>query len=172
MLSAEAIIERLRLEPLEREGGYFRQTWCSQQKRQTAEANSSGPAEARPVGTAIYFLVTSDQFSALHRLTSDEIWFFHLGDPLEMLMLHPDGHGETVTIGPDLTASERPQHVCPAQVWQGTRIVPDQRKFGYALASCTMAPGFDWSDFELGVRDTLLRQYPEFTHAIKDLTRP
>lgn len=167
MISVEAIIEELGLEPLEREGGYFRQTWRSAQRSPDPDL-----AASRPAGTAIYFLVTADQFSALHRLAGDEIWFHHFGDPLEMLMLHPDGRGETVSIGPDLTASEHPQHICPAHVWQGTRIAPGQARCGYALGSCAMAPGFDWNDFELGNRETLTTQYPEFTRAIRALTRP
>ena len=172
MLSVEVIIEQLGLESLDQEGGYFKQTWRSAQKWPEAISDSGGLITERPVGTAIYVLVTSDQFSALHRLISDEIWFHHLGDPLEMLMLHPDGRGETITIGSDLISGQHPQHVCPAQVWQGTRIAPGQNHFGYALGSCTMAPGFDWKDFELGDRDALVREYPNFALPIRSLTRP
>lgn len=172
MLSAEGIIERLGLEPLAREGGYFRKTWRSSRTLSNLSPDSTRPAGVRHAGTAIYFLATSDQFSALHRLAADEIWFHHLGDPLEMLMLHPGGHGETITIGTDLTSGQHPQHLCPAHVWQGTRLVPGLSQFGYALASCTMAPGFDWKDFELGDRLDLANQYPEFTRTIHALTRP
>lgn len=171
MISVEAIIEQLGLEPLQCEGGYFRQTWRSTRQLTDPDPGSKGQPRTRPAGTAIYFLVTTDQFSALHRLAEDEIWFHHFGDPLEMLMLHPDGRGETVTIGPDLTADQRPQHCCPAQVWQGTRIVPGQARLGYALGSCAMAPGFDWNDFELGDREALARRYPEFARVIRNLTR-
>jgi predicted cupin superfamily sugar epimerase len=171
MLSAEAIIERLRLEPLQEEGGWYRQTWCSTARSHSPDDGPPDPAGDRPAGTAIYFLITPDQFSALHRLTGDEIWCHHLGDPLRMLMLHPDGRGETVLIGPDLTANQRPQHLCPGRVWQGTRIAPGPHRFGYALATCSMAPGFAWTDFELADRASLVREYPDFRHAITELTR-
>jgi predicted cupin superfamily sugar epimerase len=171
-LTSDEVIERLGLEPLDQEGGYFRQTWRSASGIPNEILGSAFSAGEHAAGTAIYFLITRDQFSAMHRLKADEIWLHHLGDPLEMLMLHPDGGGELASIGPDLSRDQRPQHVCPANSWQGTHIAPGQGRFGYALGSCIMAPGFEWSDFELGDRDTLIRQYPEFAQTVRCLTRP
>lgn len=172
MLSVEAIIERLGLEPLDQEGGYFRQTWRSASRVPDEILGFADSAGEHAAGTAIYFLITRDQFSAMHRLKADEIWLHHLGDPLEMLMLHPDGGGILTCIGSDLSQGQRPQHLCPANSWQGTRIAPGQDRLGYALTSCIVVPGFEWSDFELGDRSNLIRQYPEFAQTIRALTRP
>ncbi len=172
MLSVEAIIELLDLEPQDQEGGYFRQTWRSASRTPNDIPGSAGAAGGHAAGTAIYFLITRDQFSAMHRLKADEIWLHHLGDPLEMLMLHPDGGGGLACIGPDLSQDQCPQHLCPANSWQGTHIAPGQDQFGYTLGSCIMVPGFEWSDFELGDRNILIHQYPEFAQTISDLTRP
>jgi predicted cupin superfamily sugar epimerase len=171
-LTAEEIIQRLGLEPLNKEGGYFRQTWRSACRIPDGIPGSEGFAGGRAAGTAIYFLITTDQFSAMHRLKGDEIWLHHFGDPLDMLVLHPDGRGELASIGPELSLDQCPQHLCPANCWQGTHIAPGQDRFGYTLGSCVMAPGFEWSDFELGDRNRLVRQYPEFAQTISDLTRP
>jgi predicted cupin superfamily sugar epimerase len=170
-LTAEEIIGRLELEPLDQEGGYFRQTWRSALKIPTAVPGFGCSAIEHTAGTAIYFLITGDQFSAMHRLKADEIWLHHLGDPLEMLMLHPDGVGELACIGPDLAHGQRPQHVCPTNSWQGTHITPGQDRVGYALGSCIMAPGFDWSEFELGDRKDLVSIYPNFADHITARTR-
>ena len=165
-LTAEEVIEHLGLEPLDQEGGYFRQTWRSAFRIPNETLGSAFSAGEHAAGTAIYFLITRDQFSAMHRLRTDEIWLHHLGDPLEMLMLHPDGEGEIACIGSDLSRGQRPQHVCPANSWQGTQITPEPSRVGWALGSCIMAPGFDWSEFELGDRDNLASIYPDFADQI------
>jgi len=171
-LTAETIIEQLGLVPLGREGGYYRQTWRSPVRIPDRLFDSSHPnPDAHAAGTAIYFLVTPDQFSALHRLKTDEIWLYHLGDPLEMLVLDRKGNGQSVRIGPDLSSGQRPQHICPAGSWQGTRIAPGKEQSGYSLASCIMTPGFEWRDFELGHRADLIETYPDFAASIKALTR-
>jgi len=163
-LTPETIIRMLDLEPLHQEGGYFRQTWRWEDK-------PSAPSPGGATATAIYLLLTTDQFSALHRLASDEVWVHHLGDPMEMLMLHPDGTGEVTTIGPDLTAGHSPQHICPALTWQGTRLAPGRNRMGFALASCIMTPGFNWEDFELGDRNSLTSTHPDFAREIIFRTR-
>jgi predicted cupin superfamily sugar epimerase len=107
-------------------------------------------------------------FSALHRLRGDEVFHFYLGDPVEMLHLRPDGTGGTITLGSAPHAGMHPQVVVPAGVWQGARIAPGGR---YALLGCTVAPGFELEDFELGKRDSLVREYPAHAEMIRDLTR-
>ena len=169
MLSASAIIDLLRLAPLPDEGGHFRQTWASDLVLPPAAlgARYAGP---RAAGTAIYYLLSADEdsFSALHRLTTDEVYHFYLGDPVEQLLLHPDGRPETVILGSDLAGGERVQHVAPRGVWQGSRLRPGGQ---VALLGTTMAPGFDVKDYEPGVRETLLAQYPAAAEAIVALTR-
>ena len=166
-MTADQLVRLLQLEPLHGEGGFFRQTWVSPQRL------TPGTYDARvekPLGTAIYYLVTDadDGFSALHRLPTDEIYHFYLGDPVEQLLLHPDGHSAVVVLGPDLVAGQRVQHVATRGVWQGTRLAPGGR---WALLGTTMAPGFDPSDYEGGERDALVRAYPTEEALIVALTR-
>jgi hypothetical protein len=157
--TAEEVVRLLGLAPLEREGGFF---------RRTAESDAILPGGDRRAWSAIYALFTPEGFSALHRLTADEIWCFHAGDPLESLRLSPDGGSQWVKLGLNLAAGERPQDVVPAQVWQGTRLAPGGR---WALVSCVVAPEFLWSDFELGGREALAAAHPEFAEGIRALTR-
>src|SRR5690349_11425724 len=125
MYTAERLIELLDLQPLTGEGGYFRQTWVAADTI-PATGLPARYGRAKPAGTAIYYLVTDadDGFSALHRLPTDEVFHFYLGDPVEQLLLHPDGRSERVILGSALVAGQRVQHVAPAGSWQGTRLVP------------------------------------------------
>ena len=169
MLTAERLIELLGLAPLPVEGGHFRQTYVSDE----AVAASALPARYgrdKALGTAIYYLLTNepDSFSALHRLPTEEIYHFYLGDPVEMLLLRPDGRGETVVLGRELLAGQRVQSVVPRGVWQGSRLRAGGR---FALLGTTMAPGFDVADYEGGRRDELIRLYPAEAERIRRLTR-
>lgn len=157
--TAEEVARRLQLAPLEREGGYF---------RRTAEAESFLPGSNRRAWSMIYFLVTPEGFSALHRLATDEVWCFHAGDPLESLRLRPDGSGEWVMLGLN-PARERLQDVVTAGTWQGTRLAAGGR---WALVTCVVAPEFVWSDFELGDGVRLKAEFPAWAGAIGALTRP
>jgi len=157
--TAEEVVRLLGLAPLEREGGFF---------RRTAESGAVLPDGNRRAWSAIYALFTPEGFSALHRLTAEEIWCFHAGDPLESLRLFPDDSGRWIKLGLNSTAGECPQDVVAARVWQGTRLVPGGR---WALVSCVVTPEFRWTDFELGGREALGAAYPEFAEGIKALTR-
>jgi predicted cupin superfamily sugar epimerase len=169
MLTAEVLIRRLGLQPLPIEGGYFTQSYVSTESV-AAEALPARYGSPRSFSTAIYYLLTSDadSFSALHRLATDEVYHFYLGDPVEMLLLHPDGRGERVELGPNVPDGQRVQFVVPRDVWQGSRLVPGGR---WALLGTTMAPGFDARDFVLGERPELVRRYPQHTELIRQLTR-
>jgi len=118
--------------------------------------------------TAIYYLLTPETFSAIHRLQSDEIFHFYLGDPVEMLQLGPEGKTEIATLGPDLARGMKLQHVVAGGTWQGSRLLEGGR---YALLGTTVVPGFDYQDFELGARSALQDQYPRFSSLIGRLTR-
>jgi predicted cupin superfamily sugar epimerase len=166
MLTAQEVIDRLRLVPLTIEGGYFRETYRSP-LRHMEHALPAEYGGERNASTAIYYLLTPESFSALHRVKSDEVFHFYAGDAVEMLQLRPDGESAVVTIGNDLVAGQLPQVVVPAGVWQGCRLVPGGR---WALLGCTVAPGFDYADFEAGSRDDLLRDYPEQAELIAALT--
>jgi predicted cupin superfamily sugar epimerase len=166
MLTARQIIACLNLHPLTIEGGYFRETYCSS----LTIPGSALPNEYggdRSVSTAIYYLLTPETFSAIHRVKSDEVFHFYAGDPVEMLQLWPDGNGRVVTIGNDLALGLEPQVVVPAGVWQGCRLLTGGK---WALMGCTVAPGFDYADFELGDRAKLGATYPEFAELIASLT--
>ena len=138
----------LGLEPLEREGGLFRRV-------HTAAAL-----------TSIYYLVTADDFSAMHRiLGSDELFFFSAGAPLEMLIL--DGvDGRREVVGPDPTAGQHPQLTVPADTWQGASSTG-----AWSLVSTVVVPPFDWSSFELGGYGALVERFPAWASRIGQLTR-
>jgi predicted cupin superfamily sugar epimerase len=168
-LNADLIIELLGLVPLPEEGGLFRQTYRAAEVIPAAALPPRYGAPRR-LSTAIYYLLTDDpdSFSALHRLKTDEIYHFYLGDPVEMLLLHPDGRNERVVLGQDLAAGQRVQIVVPVGSWQGSRLIRGGR---YALLGTSMAPGYEKEDFELGSREALLRDYPDQAEFIWALTR-
>lgn len=167
MLTADHIKDLLGLAPLPVEGGYYTETY----RAGPLAPNTPPDPHRRPraIATAIYYLLTPDTFSALHRLPSDEIFHFYLGDPVEQLQLMPDGSGLISIIGPDLLAGMRPQVIVPAGVWQGARLAP-AGFHGFALLGTTMTPGFDFADLESGLRDDLTTTYPAFHELIAALT--
>jgi predicted cupin superfamily sugar epimerase len=169
MLTARAIVELLNLEPLPVEGGHFSQTWIADETI-AAGALPARYGRAKLAGTAIYYLLTDerDSFSAFHRLPTDEVYHFYLGDPVEQWLLRDGGRVERVVLGPDLAAGQRVQHVAPRGVWQGSRLVPGGR---FALLGTTMAPGFDPLDYEGGTREALLATCPDAADVIRALTR-
>ena len=162
-----SLIELLGLKPLPHEGGYYRETYRSNQKI-SAEILFDHIGHDKDLSAAIYYLLTPDTFSALHRLPCDEIFHFYLGDAVTMLELHPDGHGETITLGHDITEGHRPQHLVPRGVWQGTFLNDGGT---LALMGTTTSPAFDFDDLQLAGRDDLLKEYPEYASLIHHLTR-
>lgn len=169
MLAADEIVERLNLKPLHVEGGLFRQTYVASDEI-SAEALPAHYGRAKSACTAIYFLLTNqpDSFSALHRLPTDEIYHFYIGDSVEMLLLHADGMSDVVRLGHNLAQGEHVQFVAPAGVWQGSRLIEGGE---YALMGTTMAPGYDDLDYEGGDAEELERSYPDRSEFIRQLTR-
>jgi predicted cupin superfamily sugar epimerase len=167
MLTAKQVQDFLKLQPLPVEGGYFVE---SHRSKYTLAQPSLSPCYhgERPLATAIYYMLTPDTFSAMHRLKGDEVYHFYLGDPVEMLMLKPDGSAEAVLLGQDLLAGMRVQHAVSGGTWQGSRLAPGGK---FALMGTTMAPGFDQADYEQGKRDALSAQYPNYAPLIAFLTR-
>jgi len=163
-MDAREIIELLDLRP-HPEGGFFRETYRSGETI-PADALPARYAAARNLSTAIYYLLTPDSVSMLHRVKSDELFHFYLGDPVTMLQLHPDGRSETITLGQKIAGGQRLQVVVPAGVWQGS-FLNDGGKL--ALMGCTVAPGFDFDDFEPGERKKLIEQYPDRASLIERL---
>lgn len=169
MIEAVEVIRLLGLKPHPIEGGWFDETWRAGDILDPAmlPGRYVGPRNA---GTAIYYLLTEGAVSALHRLQSDEIFHFYLGDAVEMLKLLPDGSSETMVLGSDLGAGQRPQICVPAQAWQGARLLPGGR---FALMGCTVAPGFDYADYEHATdKQALLSGWPDQRERIEALIRP
>jgi predicted cupin superfamily sugar epimerase len=160
-MTASEIKSLLHLVPHPVEGGCYRRTYVS---TGTVEL----PRGARPTSTAIYYLLEPGTFSEMHVLNSDEIFHFYLGDPVEMLQLHPDGRSSTLTLGQDLAAGQQVQAVVPAGVWQGARLI-GQGKF--ALLGCTVTPGFDFADYRSGSYEELREKWPAEAERIKALTK-
>jgi predicted cupin superfamily sugar epimerase len=167
MLDVQQVIERLKLQPLTIEGGYFRETYRASIAISAAELPAIYGRD-RSASTCIYYLLTPDTFSAIHSVKSDEIFHFYAGDAIEMLQFWPNGEAKVVTMHNDLAAGHEPQHVVPAGVWQGCRLVPGG---SWALMGCTVAPGFDYADFELADRQQFLAAHPEHADLIKALTK-
>ena len=165
-MTAQDIIRQLKLEKHPEEGGYFRETYRSPLSvpREHLPGAYSGP---RSFSTAIYYLITPDSFSALHRLPGEEIFHHYLGGAVEMLLLHPGGQSEIITIGKDLSRGQSPQVIVPANTWQGARLIDGGQ---FALLGCTMSPGFDYADYQHGSRDELIRSYPSQERRISALT--
>ncbi|MEE8573772.1 MAG: cupin domain-containing protein [Thermodesulfobacteriota bacterium] len=165
-MKADDLILELGLAPLPEEGGYFTETYRSELKLPERVLGGSYLGE-RSGGTAIYYLLTPDTFSTMHRLPGDEIYHLYLGGPVETLMLYEDGTGETFRIGTDIKGGERPQLVIPARAWQGSRLASGVE---FALIGATMAPGFEFADFEVGGRAELSGEYPDYKELIEKLT--
>jgi predicted cupin superfamily sugar epimerase len=166
-MTADEVIRLLDLKPLAIEGGYYRETYRAEEVL-PAGVWPTRYGRDKAIATAIYFLLTPDTFSALHRLPTDEIYHFYLGDPVELLELLADGSGRLTTLGSDLAAGHQPQWCVPRGVWQGSCLADGGR---FALLGTTMAPGFDFTDFEAANRDQLLARYPLFADRIRRLTR-
>lgn len=163
-LTPQEVIDILNLVPHPEEGGHFIETHRSDEMMDGAPLRYEGE---RCHGTAIYYMLTPETYSHMHRLKSDEIFHFYLGDPCEMTQLHPDGSGELVILGQDLATGQRPQVIVPRHSWQGMRLLPGG---SFGLLGCTVAPGFEFEDYDHGSREELVAQYPDFAEQIIRLT--
>ena len=164
--SAQYWIESLKLEP-HPEGGYFRQTYRSEMLI-AREALPGGFGGARVASTAIYFLLEGKNYSAFHRLRSDEVWHFYAGAPLIVHVIWPQGEYSSILLGQEFEAGQVLQAVVPAVCWFASHVADWT---GWALVGCTVAPGFDFEDFEMGKRVELVADYPEHRELIERLTR-
>lgn len=164
MSSADEIIRRFGLEPIPKEGGFFRRTYSSDILASKTPASDT----QRLAGTAIYFLLTPTSFSALHKLRFDEVYHFYSGDPVDLVLLGEDGSLNTITLGSDFMSGQSPQAVAPNGVWQASRLIEGGK---WALMGATMAPGFHDDDFELAEAETLIERFPQHSALIRNFTR-
>jgi predicted cupin superfamily sugar epimerase len=167
MVTAQDMIKKLDLKPLPGEGGYYRETYRSEVSCAVLLDLASAPVN-RNVSTAIYYLVTPDSFSTLHRVKSDEIFHFYSGDPVEMIQIDDAGNVTRQVLGSDILKGEQPQVVVPKGVWQGTRLITSGK---WALMGTTVAPGFEFEDFELGERQQMVKLFPQHREYIMKFTR-
>ncbi len=158
-LTAADVIEHFQLEPLEGEGGYFRQTYSL--------PDTAPGREDAPRSTAILYLVTPESWSGLHRLKADEVFHFYMGDSCRMVVCSPDGVIEEPMLGTDLRSGCDVQVRVPGGSWQGTMLA-GTGKHGYALLGTTMTPGFRLDQFELATESHLAR----FPDHVADVLRP
>jgi uncharacterized protein len=166
MLTASSLIAQYDLQP-HPEGGWYKQTYKS---------DGIIPASALPktfggdrvFSTAIYFLLEKGNFSAFHRIKSDECWHFYTGDPLVIYVIQQDGTMNEITLGNNITNGELFQYVVPADCWFASRPAPGS---AFSFVGCTVAPGFDFSDFELADAGELGSLYPAHSMLIRSLCR-
>ena len=164
MQKAEFWIESLELAP-HPEGGYFRETYRSEDSYPFGDATPfNGP---RAYATAIYYLLKGKDCSKLHRIHSDELWFFHAGHPLKVHIFPEAGKASNFTLGPG--KGQVMQGVVPKESWFGASLAAPEDEH-YALVSCVVAPGFDFQDFAFADRETLQKKFPRHTKIIERLT--
>ena len=154
------IVERLGLQE-HPEGGFYKETYRS---NQTIETDKN---VYRNISTAIYFLLENENKSLFHRIKSDELWFFHQGEALEIVFIK-EGVLNTIILGNNLENGEVVQTTIPANTWFASRV---KNLKGYSFVSCTVAPGFDFADFELAKREDLINEFPNLKETIEKFTK-
>lgn len=167
---AGRLIAHFNMQRIPQEGAWFAVTYTSADELDGGLLPPRYAGQAHAAGGAILAVFTTRDFSALHRLRTDEVWHFYSGAPLELLLLYPDGRGRTVTLGTNVLGGELAQFTVPKGVWQGAAPV-DGTAGSFSFVGTQLAPGFEPSDFEIGYRDELAQQYPAFAKPIAGLTR-
>ncbi len=167
---AGRLVRHYNMERIPHEGAWFALRWVSGTRVPASALPIRQGGTARSAGNAIVALVTREDFSAMHRLRTDETWHFYGGDAAELWLLHPGGRVERVRFGADVLGGESPQVTVPAGTWMGARPAKDGEE-AYSFFGCTLAPGFDPDDYEPGCRDELQAGWPEAAEAIAALTR-
>lgn len=161
-MNANDFISQLGLLP-HPEGGYYKETY-----RSAETIAFTGFEGKRNISTAIYFLIEKGNFSALHRIKSDEVWHFYAGYALEVIEIDEAGKLISTTVGNDVSKGQVPQYVVKAGRWFGSRVLEGG---SFSLVGCTVAPGFDFKDFEMAGREALVAQFPEHAKMIIEMTR-
>lgn len=164
--TANELISMLQLEP-HPEGGFYSRTYASDEQIAAAGLPSRFGAD-RIISTAIYFLLEGKDYSAFHRIKSDELWHFYTGGGLHIYVIHPDGRGEVLLLGNDLANGYRFQQLVKAGCWFASKPAKEN---SFSLVGCTVAPGFDFADFEMAKEGELLNEYPQHRQWIEKLCR-
>lgn len=165
-MNVEELVKHLGLSP-HPEGGYYKETYRSGGIISEAALPKEFGGD-RNFATAIYFLIEKNNFSALHKIKSDETWHFYAGDALEVIEINEHGELKLTLVGNRITEGEVFQYTVKANTWFGSRV---KKGGNYSLVGCTVAPGFDFSDFEMAERATLSAQHPQHKLMIEEMTR-
>ncbi|WP_299552108.1 cupin domain-containing protein [Seonamhaeicola sp.] len=160
------IITKLELLP-HPEGGYYKETYRSEGFISEYDLDDAIEGK-RNYSTAIYFLLTSNTFSAFHRIKQDEMWHFYKGSPLKLHIISDSGEYSSVIIGNAIEKGEVPQFTVSARDWFASEVTENG---DYTLVGCTVSPGFDFRDFEMPERDFLISKFPQHSEIITKLTR-
>jgi len=166
MLQPQQLIQQYALQP-HPEGGWYKETYKSKEFIE-ATALPIRFGGARSFSTAIYFLLEHGNFSAFHKIKSDECWHFYAGGPLQVYILQPNGVLDIITLGNNITEGQLFQYVVPANCWFASQPAPAT---SFSFVGCTVSPGFDFNDFEMADAVTLSTSYPQHAGIIKQLTR-
>jgi len=165
-MTANDLITKLDLLP-HPEGGFYKEIYRSEEIiSQSALPTRFGGN--RHVATSIYFLLEKDNFSALHKIKSDEIWHFYAGDTLEVIEIDPMGKLIITPVGSNILEKEVFQYTVKAGHWFGSRV---KNGGAFSLVGCTVAPGFDFADFEMGKSFDLVNEFPNHKKIIQEITR-
>jgi predicted cupin superfamily sugar epimerase len=166
ILSPKQLITQFELIP-HPEGGYYKETYRSAEIITQDALPARFPGD-RSFSTAIYFLLEKGDYSAFHRIKSDECWHFYAGNTLNIYVLHINGELEIIHLGNDLDKGERFQYIVPAGCWFASAPAEDSN---FSFVGCTVAPGFNFADFEMAKANELAKSYPQHTAIIKRLCR-
>lgn len=158
-MDVKELIQKLQLKA-HPEGGFYSETYRS------TESIVTDSGKVRNTSTAIYYLLENEDKSHFHRIQSDELWFFHQGQPLEINVIIGTQF-KIILLGNDIEKGEVPQAIIPANSWFASSI---KNATGFSLVSCTVAPGFDFEDFELASRENLIQEYPHLKTIIEKYT--
>ncbi len=166
MYTAAQLIAQYQLQP-HPEGGWYKETYRS---TETIAGNALPQRFTgnRSFSTAIYFLLEQGNYSAFHKIKSDECWHFYAGDALEVFILLPNGEMQIISLGGDIANGQVFQYVVPANCWFASRPAKESM---YCFVGCTVAPGFDFEDFEMAKEEALIQEFPQHASLIKQLCR-
>ncbi|MBI3719268.1 MAG: cupin domain-containing protein [Sphingobacteriales bacterium] len=166
MLTASYLVNHYQMQA-HPEGGFYKQTYRSNEILRVEHLPERFNGE-RVISTAIYFLLEGNQFSAFHRIKSDELWHFYYGTSLNIYVIHEDGSLEITKLGNNPEAGEQFQAVVKTGCWFASKPVKEE---GFSFVGCTVAPGFDFADFELAKADAFIKEYPRHKDLIMQLCR-
>lgn len=166
MIQASTLVKKLDLQP-HPEGGYFKEVYRSDELIKT-EGLPERYSSERCFGTSIYYMLEGEQFSAFHKLQSDETWHFYLGSPIVLHLISSEGSYSKIVLGKNITEDEILQYTIPKETWFSAEV---KDRNTYSLVGCTVAPGFDFKDFQFGKRDELMKLLPSQSDIISKFTR-